>query len=144
MSGITLVVPGVDVHLRFASENIKGMFFLVKLLEDQRYDGPRYFDAHAYRTEDEQGVWDFAAGCMRIYKILQEKVCLFNVDPEIHLLAEINGGNAEHAALFSGGYSRGVATTLKTLDFQPDRLARRGFQYEKLDQLTVKLLLGVR
>jgi xylose isomerase len=137
--------PRFDQDLRFASENIKSMFFLVKLLEDQGYDGPRHFDAHAYRTEDEQGVWDFAAGCMRTYNILKEKVRLFNADPEIQeLLTEINRGDAEHSALFSGGYSREAASTLKAIDFQPDRLARRGFRYEKLDQLTVELLLGVR
>src|SRR5947209_8394592 len=54
-----------DQDLRFGSEDIKGAFLLVKLLEDAGYDGPRHFDAHAYRTEDEDGVWDFCAGCMR-------------------------------------------------------------------------------
>ena len=66
--------PGrFDQDLRFASESIKPLFFLVKLLEESGYDGPRHFDAHAYRTEDEQGVWDFACGCMRTYLILKEK-----------------------------------------------------------------------
>ena len=54
-----------DQDLRFGSESIKAMFFLVKLLEESGYDGPRHFDAHAYRTEDVDGVWDFARGCMR-------------------------------------------------------------------------------
>jgi hypothetical protein len=27
--------------------------------------GRGHFDAHAYRSEDEAGVWEFAAGCMR-------------------------------------------------------------------------------
>ena len=35
--------------------------------------GPRHFDAHAYRTEDEEGVWDFARGCMRTYLMLKER-----------------------------------------------------------------------
>ena len=34
---------------------------------------PRHFDAHAYRGEDAEGVWDFAAGCMRTYLLLKEK-----------------------------------------------------------------------
>ncbi len=137
--------PRYDQDLRFASENIKSMFFLVKLLEDQGYQGPRHFDAHAYRTEDEQGVWDFAAGCMRSYNILREKARRFHADSEIQaLLAEINSGNVEHAALFSGGYSKEAAATLKGIDFAPAQLALRGFKYEKLDQLTVDLLLGVR
>lgn len=137
--------PRFDQDLRFGSESIKSMFFLVKLLEDQGYDGPRHFDAHAYRTEDEQGVWDFAAGCMRTYNVLKEKARRFNADPEIQaLLAEVNGGNAEHAALFSGGYSKAAADQLKAINFDVDTLARRGYGYEKLDQLTIDLLLGVR
>lgn len=137
--------PRFDQDLRFASENIKSMFFLVKLLEDKGYDGPRHFDAHAYRTEDELGVWDFAAGCMRTYNILKEKARRFNADPEISaLLKEINSGSEEHAALFSGGYSKEAADKLKNIDFAADTLAQRGFGYERLDQLTIDLILGVR
>lgn len=137
--------PRYDQDLRFGSENIKSMFFLVKLLEDQGYTGPRHFDAHAYRTEDEQGVWDFAAGCMRSYNIFKEKARRFNADPEIQaLLQEINSGDSAHAALFSSGYSKAAADQLKAINFDTDTLARRGYQYEKLDQLTVDLLLGVR
>src|SRR5689334_7134339 len=95
--------PRFDQDLRFGSENIKNLFFLVKLLEDQGYTGPRHFDAHAYRTEDEQGVWDFATGCMRTYNVLKEKARRFNADPEIQaLLQEVNSGDSSHAALFSG------------------------------------------
>jgi len=137
--------PRYDQDLRFGSESIKSMFFLVKLLEDNGYTGPRHFDAHSYRTEDEQGVWDFATGCMRTYNIFKEKARRFNADPEIQaLLQEINGGDATHAALFSGGYSKEAVNQLKSIDFQPDTLGKRGFKYEKLDQLTIELLLGIR
>ncbi|NIW48345.1 MAG: xylose isomerase, partial [Gammaproteobacteria bacterium] len=54
-----------DQDLRFGSVNLKSAFFLVKLLEDHGYQGSRHFDAHAYRTEDYDGVKDFATGCMR-------------------------------------------------------------------------------
>lgn len=137
--------PRFDQDLRFGSENIKSMFFLVKLLEEQGYTGPRHFDAHAYRTEDEQGVWDFATGCMRTYNILKEKARRYQADPEIQALRkEIKSGDAEHATLFSGGYSPAAASKLKATHFAVDTLARRGFQYERLDQLTVELLLGLR
>src|SRR6266849_3884171 len=69
-----------DQDLRFGSEDQKGAFFLVKLLEDKGYQGPRHFDAHSYRTEDEEGVWEFARGCMRSYLILKEKAKQFNAD----------------------------------------------------------------
>ena len=76
--------PGrYDQDLRFASEDQKGAFFLVKLLEDAKWPGMRHFDSHAYRTEDEDGVWDFAYYSMRSYNILKEKVARFHADSEI-------------------------------------------------------------
>src|SRR5690606_39807787 len=85
-----------DQDLRFASENYKESFFLVKVLEEGGYDGPLHFDAHAYRTEDLDGVREFAKGCMRSYLILKEKVKQFAEDKEIQaLLAEINAAQDE-------------------------------------------------
>ena len=78
-----------DQDFRFGAVNLKTAFFLVKLLEDNGYKGSRHFDAHAYRTEDYEGVKDFARGCMRTYLILKEKAARFNADAEIQgLLAE--------------------------------------------------------
>src|ERR671931_2311402 len=88
--------PGrYDQDLRFGSETLKGMFFLVMLLEESGYAGSRHFDSHAYRTEDEEGVWDFARGSMRTYLILKDKVARFNADPEIQgLLGELKSRGA--------------------------------------------------
>ena len=72
-----------DQDFRFGSEGIRDAFYLVKLLEDAGWDGMRHFDAHAYRTEDADGVWDFARGCMRTYLILAEKADASDDDPEI-------------------------------------------------------------
>jgi xylose isomerase len=133
-----------DQDLRFGSENIKLAFFVVKFLEDAQWDGSRHFDAHAYRTEDEQGVWDFAAGCMRSYLILKEKAHRFNADPEIQgLLAEIRLQDRELEGLMST-YSAENAKQLRAIDFKPDELGKKGLQYEKLDQLTFDILMGVR
>jgi xylose isomerase len=135
--------PGrFDQDLRFGSESIKPMFFLVKLLEESGYDGPRHFDAHAYRTEDADGVWDFARGCMRSYLILKQKAKQYCEDREIQaLLAEIRQ-SSEPALL--GPYSRGRAAEIKGRDFDRQALAARPLPYERLDQLLVDLLLGVR
>ena len=85
-----------DQDLRFGSESIKPLFFLVKLLEESGYDGPRHFDAHAYRISDAEDVWAFARGCMRTYLILQDKARRFREDAEIQaLLAQIRGGGEE-------------------------------------------------
>jgi xylose isomerase len=137
--------PGrFDQDLRFGSESIKGAFFLVKLLEDNKWPGMRHFDAHAYRTEDAEGVWDFAAGCMRTYLILKEKVKQFDADKEIQaLLGEIEEKDSKLAAL-SKSYSRRSAETLKKTAFDRQQLASRRLAYERLDQLVVDLLLGVR
>ena len=72
-----------DQDFRFGSEGIRDAFYLVKLLEAKQWPGMRHFDAHAYRTEDADGVWDFARGCMRTYLILREKAERFASDAEI-------------------------------------------------------------
>src|SRR3954466_5329631 len=110
--------PRFDQDLRFGSESIKALFFVVKLLEESGYDGPRHFDAHALRTESPEGVWDFAAGCMRTYLIFKEKSRQFAADREIQsLLAEIRG-NADEVVV--GKYSRASADALKSHAFDRD------------------------
>ncbi|BDI33026.1 xylose isomerase [Capsulimonas corticalis] len=138
--------PGrFDQDLRFGQEDYKSNFFLVKLLEDYKYDGPKHFDAHALRTSDPADVWEFAKGCMRSYLILKEKAQQFNADPEIQaLLQEINAGDAASDAVLSAGFSTENLAALKSLDLDPEALALKPLPYEKLDQLTFELLLGVR
>jgi xylose isomerase len=133
-----------DQDLRFGSNNIKSAFFLVKFLEDVGYAGSRHYDAHAYRTEDYEGVKDFARGCMRTYLILKEKAARFNADKEIQaLLAEINADDGSMKA-YQGAYTAAKAAALRAHAFDRPALGRRGLRYERLDQLTVELLLGVR
>jgi xylose isomerase len=133
-----------DQDFRFGAVNLKSAFFLVKLLEDNKYDSSRHFDAHAYRTEDYEGVKDFARGCMRTYLILKEKAAKWNADKEIQsVLAEINAEDKSMAQYF-GKYSAEKAKALKAQAFDRAAIAGRGLQYEKLDQLTVEILLGTR
>ena len=136
--------PGrYDQDHRFGSEDPKQAFFLVKLLEDAGYDGMRHFDSHAYRTEDEAGVWDFAAGSMRTYLILKEKAARWNADPEITQLREAlrgRGGGAEERVTFS----RERAEELKGRTLDLPAIRAQGYAYERLDQLTMEILLGVR
>jgi xylose isomerase len=137
--------PGrYDQDFRFGQEDIKQAFFLVKLLEDYAWPGMRHFDAHAMRTEDPEGVWDFCAGCMRTYKILQEKVRAFSADAEIKgLLAELRAADPSLERLM-GDYTAANAAAIRQLDVDRIGLGAAGRRYEKLDQLTVELLLGVR
>jgi xylose isomerase len=133
-----------DQDFRFGSVNLKSAFFLVKLLEDNGYGGSRHFDAHAYRTEDYEGVKDFARGCMRTYLILKAKAMQWNKDPEIQaLLGKINADDGSTAA-YLGGFTPAKAVGLKSAEFDRAVLGARGLSYERLDQLTVEILLGVR
>jgi xylose isomerase len=135
--------PRFDQDLRFGSESIKNLFFLVKLLEES-YEGPRHFDAHAYRSEDEAGVWEFAAGCMRNYLILKEKACQFNEDQEIQsLLVEIRAATPGQNGS-AGNYTRARADEIKALPLDRTELSAKKLPYERLDQLTVDILFGVR
>jgi len=133
-----------DQDLRFGAENLKGAFFTVKLLEEGGYDGPRHFDAHALRTEDEAGVWAFAKGCMRTYLILKDKAAQFNADPEIQAALEAYKVRDEELEGLMGSFSKDNAEALKAREFDLDALRTRGPGLERLDQLTVDLLLGVR
>lgn len=133
-----------DQDFRFGAVNLKSAFFLVKLLEDHGYDGSRHFDAHAYRSEDYEGVKDFARGCMRTYLILKEKAAQWNDDQEIQdLVAEINADDGSMDPYF-GAYSSQKADALRSAGFDRAALGARGLKYERLDQLTVEVLLGVR
>ncbi|MGH7459877.1 MAG: xylose isomerase [Longimicrobiales bacterium] len=136
--------PGrFDQDLRFGSDDPKAAFFLVKLLEDAQWPGMRHFDSHAYRTEDEEGVWDFARGSMRSYLILKEKVARFREDREIQqLVSELRKrSDADGAGVV---FDAQRAQQLKTESFDLPALRSRGYAYERLDQLTMELLLGVR
>ena len=133
--------PGkYDQDLRFGSESPKALFFLVKFLEDKGYDGPRHFDAHAYRTEDGEGVKDFARGCMRTYLILKEKARRWNADPEIRALLE---GIGETDSSGEGNTETGPRKP-EARHFDRLGLSRRRLRYERLDQVTMEILFGVR
>ena len=137
--------PGrFDQDLRFGAENLKGAFFTVKLLEDTGYGGPRHFDAHALRTEDEAGVWAFAAGCMKTYLLLKEKAAQFEGDSEIQDLITAYKVEDERLQALSKTFSQENAEALKNRTFDLEALRTQGPGLERLDQLTVELLLGIR
>ena len=130
-------MPGrYDQDFRFCSANPKAAFWLVKFLEDVGYEGPRHFDARAYRTEDEDGVKDFARGCMRTYLILKEKAARWNADPDIQAI--VRALDAAPDAAPDAARAQGPRT------FDRAALARTRLPYERLDQLTMDVLLGVR
>jgi xylose isomerase len=137
--------PGrFDQDLRFGQEDAKGAFFLVRLLENYKYDGPRHFDAHALRTSDREDVLAFARGCMRSYLILKDKAQQFDADPEVkQILGVLNVQNAPIEKL-TKTFSKDNAKALKGHKFDPDALAAKPLPYERLDQKLFDILMGVK
>jgi xylose isomerase len=133
-----------DQDFRFGSEGLRDAFYTVKLLEDADWPGMRHFDAHAYRTEDAAGVWDFARGCMRTYLILAEKARRFHADPEIAAAREEAQVDRLREPTLADGPSSAALAALRAERFDLDALGARGYGHERLDQLVNELLLGVR
>ena len=130
-----------DQDFRFGAEDLKEAFLLVRLLERAGYDGPLHFDAHAYRNEDADGVWEFATGCMRTYLALAERARHFDELPEVQ--EALAAASADELAR-STTDGAGEASALKAEADGLDALAVRGYTNERLDQLLVEVLLGVR
>jgi xylose isomerase len=130
-----------DQDLRFGSEGIKDNFFLVRLLENSGYAGPKHFDSRPYRNEGGEGIWDFARGSMRTYLILREKARQFDANPKVKQ-AFADAGVPELAQPTVGPYSAAAANALLSEQFDPESLASRGYRNEQLDQLVIDTILG--
>jgi xylose isomerase len=129
-----------DQDMRFGSEDPKGALFLVDLLESSGYDGPRHFDARPYRTESDDGIWDFARGCMRTYLILRERAAALRADPA-YCQAQAAAAVPELATpTLAAGES---LEQLRSEPFDRDAQAQRGRGFERLDQIVIERLLGV-
>jgi xylose isomerase len=138
-------VPGkYDQDFRFASEGVKDAFYLVRLLESSGWDGMRHFDAHAYRTEDTDGVWEFARGCMRSYLILREKARRFDEDAEIRAALDAAMVPRLSEPTSPSGLTPDAIAALRRGPYDVEALSARGYGHERLDQLVTELLLGVR
>src|SRR3954471_21451359 len=129
-----------DQDFRFGAEDLKEAFLLVRLLDRAGYSGPLAFDAHSYRNENADGVWDFAAGCMTTYTALSERARHFDSLPEVQEAMEA----ASVAELALASVDGNEADALKAEAWELDALAQRGYFNERLDQLLVDVLLGVR
>jgi len=135
-----------DQDFRFGSEDPKQALLLIRLLEGtaggERWEGSRHFDAHAYRTEDVEGVWEFARGCMRTYNILKERAHAFDSDKEVReLIADIR--DPEIDPLLKDYQPEKVAS-LRQLSLDPDAIGAVGMQWERLDQLLIEYLIGAK
>ncbi len=137
--------PRFDQDLRFGAGNLREAFWTVDVLQGAEgqpgYDGYVHFDYKPPRTEDLEGVWETARGCMRNYLILREKVAAFRADPEVQeALAVARVADLSQPTLGAGE----SLDELRKATYDPEALAARGLGFEKLDQLAMDHLLGVR
>ena len=130
-----------DQDLRFGAGDVKEAFFLVDLLERAGYAGPRHFDFKPPRTEDTDGVWVSAQACMRNYLILKEKAAAFRADPEVREALEAS--RVPELSVPTLGEGEDLAGLLAE-EFDADAAGGRGYHFERLDQLALEHLLGVR
>jgi xylose isomerase len=137
--------PRFDQDLRFGAGNLRGAFWTVDTLlgsgTGRAYDGFLHFDYKPPRTEDIEGVWGTAQACMRNYLILREKVQAFRADPEVGEALE--AARVAELAVPTLGEGESPAT-LRAEAHDPVALGERGLQFERLDQLAMEHLLGVR
>ena len=133
--------PRYDQDLRFGAGNARGAFWTVDIVENGGYDGPRHFDYKPPRTEDMDGVWESARACMRNYLILRDKVQAFRADAEVQqALADARVDQLAVPSLAAGE----TIADLRAESFDPEEAGRRGMAFERLDQLALEYLYGVR
>jgi xylose isomerase len=133
--------PRFDQDLRFGAGNARGAFWTVDIVESGGYDGPRHFDFKPPRTEDMDGVWASAAGCMRNYLILRAKARAFRADPEVQ--AALRAARVDQLGVPTLAAGESLAD-LRAESFDPEEAAARGMAFEHLDQLALEHLYGVR
>ena len=133
-----------DQDLRFGAGDLRAAFWTVDLLERAGYDGPRHFDFKPPRTEDYEGVWASAAGCMRNYLLLRERAAAFRADPAVReALRAARLDQLAQPTLADGETPAQLLADRSAFeDFDAASAAERGMAFERLDQLAMDHLLG--
>ncbi|MGZ4624890.1 MAG: xylose isomerase [Kineosporiaceae bacterium] len=138
--------PKFDQDLVFGHGDVLNAFFLVDLLENSDYEGPRHFDYKPLRTEDIAGVWVSAAANMTTYLLLKERSAAFRADPEVQAALEASGYNELGQSTLAQGETHQdlLADRSAFEDFDPDKAGERGYGFVRLSQLALEHLLGAR
>ena len=137
--------PRFDQDLRFGAGNLRGAFWTVDVLlgggTGRAYDGYVHFDYKPPRTEDAEGVWETARACMRNYLVLREKVRAFRADPEV--AEALSAARVDQLAVPTLAPGESL-DDLRAEVHDPEAMGARGMHFERLDQLAMDHLLGVR
>ncbi|WP_405723971.1 xylose isomerase [Streptomyces sp. NBC_01537] len=135
-----------DQDLRFGAGDLRQAFWLVDLLESAGYEGPKHFDFKPPRTEDFDGVWASAAGCMRNYLLLKERATAFRADPQVQEALKASRLDQLAQTTLAEGETLAdlLADPTAFEEFDAEAAAKRGMAFEQLDQLAMDHLLGAR
>jgi xylose isomerase len=133
-----------DQDLVFGHGDLLSAFFLVDLLENSDYDGPRHFDYKPMRTEDIAGVWASAAANMQTYLLLKERSAAFRADPAVQAARLACGADSNATPTLLAGETPDSLIADVDASFDVEAAAARGFGFAVLDQLAVEHLLGAR
>ncbi|HEX6342989.1 xylose isomerase [Umezawaea sp.] len=138
--------PRFDQDLIFGHGDVLSAFFLVDLLENGGYDGPRHFDYKPLRTEDSDGVWSSAAANMRTYLLLKERAAAFRADPEVQeALAAAKVAELGESTLAAGETTEAFLADRSAFeDYDVDAAGAQGYGFVHLSQLALEHLLGAR
>jgi len=138
--------PKYDQDFVFGHGDVKSAFFLVDLLENDGYEGPRHFDYKPYRTDDINDVWESAAANMKTYLMLKERAAAFRADPDVQAAREASRSTLLANPTLAPGetYQDLLGDRTAFEDFDPEAAAEEGLHYTRLDQLAIEHLLGAR
>ena len=87
-------------------------------------------------------MWASAAGCMRNYLILREKVRAFRADPEVQ--QALRDARVDQLAVPDPRRRARPSPTCAPSRSTPTQPPQRGMGFERLDQLALEHLYGVR
>ncbi|MGA7987121.1 MAG: xylose isomerase [Candidatus Dormiibacterota bacterium] len=133
--------PRYDQDLRFGAGNARGAFWTVDILESGGYQGPRHFDFKPPRTEDMDGVWESAAACMRNYLLLRARTQAFRADPEVQAARKAARLDELAQTTLAPGET---LQSMRAETFDVEAASVRGMAFERLDQLALDYLYGIR
>ncbi|MGW3370603.1 xylose isomerase [Streptomyces hydrogenans] len=133
-----------DQDFRFGAGDLRQAFWLVDLLESAGYAGPKHFDFKPVRTDGFDGVWESAKNCMRNYLVLKERAAAFRADPEVQEALTASRLDELAVPTATEGLAELLADPTAFETFDVDAAAARSMAFERLDQLALDHLLGVR
>lgn len=130
-----------DQDLVFGHGDLQSAFYLVDLLENGGYEGPRHFDYKPLRTEIGEDVWVTAEANMRTYLILRERAAAFRADPEVQEALKAARVDALNVPTMAEG---DTIDALRAEEIDAVAVGKRSMGYARIDQLAIDHILGAR